>query len=94
MLPALSASLLPVLVSCLRKILSSPFTFAVIPGCLSRTVKGRRGTDRGQELFDLDTTIFHVQVKVFYVFSLSLSLCLVFSRRRIWTWIGALYHVL
>lgn len=70
--PALSASLLPVLVSCLRKILLSPFTFAVVPGCLSRTVKRLKGTDRGKELFDLDTAIPHVHLK-FFISSLSLS---------------------
>lgn len=76
--PALFASLLPVLVSCLRRILLSPSTSAVIPGCMSRTVKRHRGGDRGQELFDHDTTIPHVQVKVFT--SLSLFLWLVFTK--------------
>lgn len=75
--PALSASLFPVLVSCLRRILLSPSTFAVIPGCMSKTVKRHRRADRGQQLFDLDITIPHVQVKVF---TSSLSLWLVLTK--------------
>lgn len=69
--PALSASLLPVLVSCLRRILLSPFTFAVVPGCLSRTVKRHRGADKRAR--DLWPWHHHAPRtgESFYIFSLS-----------------------
>lgn len=68
---------------------SCPFTCAVIPGNLSRTVKRHSGAEWAQELFDLDTSPMYR-----WKFYISLSLWLVFSQRRIWTWIGALCHVL
>ena len=75
--PAPSASFLPVLVCCPRRILLFPFTFAVMPGCLSQTVKRQGGADGGQEVFDLDTPIPRVQVKVF---TSSLSVACVFTK--------------
>lgn len=73
--PAPSASLLPVLVCCPTSLF--PFTLALIPGCLSRTVKRQRGADGGQEILDLDTPIPRVQVKFF---TSSLSVACVFTK--------------
>ena len=75
--PAPSASLLPMLICCPRRILLFPFTFAFLPGCLSRTVKRQGGADGGQEVFDLDSPVPCLQVKVF---TSSLSVACVFMK--------------